>query len=134
MKKKKLTVTFFALFLLLFQFTVGASVLRAQSMNGVKTGIGGGDVSELPDNRDSNVGYYVLAGAVAIGVGLYFYIKWHRNKFRKHKTKKTEVKKEDLFSVIGKVKSRIPVDLTLGYKKGNTPNNATYYIGFYYGF
>ncbi len=134
MKNNKLTIMLVAATLLLFQFTVGSSVLNAQSADGIKTGIGGGDVSELPPNQDTNVGYYVLAGALVVGVGLYFYIKWHKNKFRKHSIKKAESKKEDLFSAIENVKSHIPFDFSIGYKKGNDLGGGSYYLGFHYGF
>ena len=134
MKKNKLSVTFIAVFLLLFQLTVGANIVRAQSANGIKTGIGGGDISDLPPNQDNNVGYYVLAGAVVIGVGLYYYIKWHKNKFRKHSKKRAEIKNNDIISAIGNAKSHIPFDFSFGYKKGNSLSDGSYYLGFHYGF
>ncbi len=134
MRNKKSTIFLFAS-ILFFQFIIVNGQLHAQTANGLKNGIGGGGVSELPQNADSNVGYYVLAGAVAIGVGLYFYIKWHKNKFKKHSTKKADLETNTtLLGSIEKAHKLIPIDFSVNYKKPDKLRDGVFYFNLNYRF
>jgi hypothetical protein len=77
--------------------------LYAQSvedLSGINSGIGGDTGEVTPADNSDNTTVYVIAGAVVIGIALYFYLKWAEKKRppleNNEKTEKAETKSDTL--------------------------------------
>ncbi len=95
----------FSILIFAFLFSYEPMLVRAQSiedLNGIQERIGAGGDVESADNSD-NYALYVVIGAIAVGVGLYFFLKWaekkrpskNLNRAEKENSDKTEVVKKE---------------------------------------
>ncbi len=96
MKRFKIFSLWFSVFVFAFLFAYQPMLVRAQSiedLHGIHESIGGNE-TVASDNGDDNFTTYLIAGAVVVGIALYFYLKWAEKKRPSHKNKKAELKTE----------------------------------------
>lgn len=87
----------FSILIFAFLFSYEPMLIRAQSiedLNGIHERIGGNGDVESADNSD-NYALYVVIGAIAVGVGLYFFLKWAEKKRPSKNLNRAEKEKSD---------------------------------------
>lgn len=107
MKKFKNLSLCFSILIFAFLFSYEPMLVRAQSiedLNGIHERIGGNGDVESADNSD-NYALYVVIGAIAVGVGLYFFLKWAEKKRPSKNLNRAEKEKSDKTKVVQKGKA-----------------------------
>ena len=107
MKKFKNLSLCFSILIFAFLFSYEPMLIRAQSiedLNGIHERIGGNGDVESADNSD-NYALYVVIGAIAVGVGLYFFLKWAEKKRPSKNLNRAEKEKSDKTKVVQKGKA-----------------------------
>ncbi len=99
----------FSILIFAFLFSYEPMLIRAQSiedLNGIHERIGAGGDVESTDNSD-NYALYVVIGAIAVGVGLYFFLKWAEKKRPSKNLNRAEKENSDKTEVIKKENSDV---------------------------